>query len=413
MRASSPPLRIAVIGGSLTGCTAAIELARGGFDVTLFERSGEELKDRGAGIGVPPSVVETYIARGLLPQEVPYFPAGNFVRRWRTPDTLDYGKLAWRQPTSLCLLNWGMLYRELRRRVPDGVYRTGHRVIGMQQEREGVTLTIAGYGEQHFDLVVCADGYASLGRRVLYPDIEVGYAGYVLWRGNLDESRLAEPAVLESGIHAVGYAGGHGVFYFVPGADGSTAPGNRLVNWGMYVPVPDLESFMVDKTGRVHEGSLPPGAMALTTEAELKTAAGDRLPRFYAGIAQAAVDTYAYAIGDCQVPSYARGRICLAGDAGSFARPHTGTGAFKGVNDAIALREALTSGRALGVALDDWGRERAEANNKLVQFGNQLGQALVKEIPDWSCMDEAAMERWFNAIVTINTEVFTDARRAG
>ena len=32
MRASSPPLRIAVIGGSLTGCTAAIELARGGFD---------------------------------------------------------------------------------------------------------------------------------------------------------------------------------------------------------------------------------------------------------------------------------------------------------------------------------------------------------------------------------------------
>ena len=413
MRAPSSSLRIAVVGGSLTGCTAAIELARGGFQVTLFERSGEELKDRGAGIGVPPSVVETYIERDLLPQEVPYFPAGNFVRRWRTPETADYGHLAWRQPTSLCLLNWGMLYRELRQRVPEGVYRTGHRVIGMRQDGDGVMLAIAGHGEQHFDLVVCADGYASLGRRVLYPDIDVGYAGYVLWRGNLDESRLAEPEVLESGIHAVGYAGGHGVFYFVPGADGSTAPGRRLVNWGMYVPVPDLESFMVDKTGRVHEGSLPPGAMALTTEAELKTAAADRLPRFYAGIAQAAVDTYAYALGDCQVPNYAQGRICLAGDAGSFARPHTGTGAFKGVNDAIALREALTSGRALDAALDDWGRARAEANNKLVQFGNQLGQALVQEIPDWSRMDEPAMERWFNGIVTINTEVFTDARRAG
>lgn len=408
---SRPSLRIAVVGGSLTGCTAAIELARGGFEVTLFERSGEELKDRGAGIGVPPSVVDTYIARDLLPRDVPYFPAGHFVRRWRTADAPDHGHLAWKQPTSLCLLNWGMLYRELRRRVPEGVYRSGHRVLALRSEGDGVNVVIAGQGEQRFDVVVCADGYASLGRRVLYPDIDVGYAGYVLWRGNLDEAKLAEPEILEEGIHAVGYPGGHGVFYYVPGPDGSTAPGRRLVNWGMYVPVPDLASFMVDKTGRAHEGSLPPGAMAIATEAELKAGAQARLPTFYAGIAAAATDTYAYAIGDCQVPHYAHGRICLAGDAGSFARPHTGTGAFKGVNDAIALREALTApGRSVEEALDIWGRERAVANNQLVQFGNQLGQALVKEIPDWSTMDVPAMERWFNGIVTINTEVFATSR---
>ena len=52
--------RVGIVGGSIAGCTAAIELVRLGCEVTLFERTGEELKDRGAGIGVPPSVIDTF-----------------------------------------------------------------------------------------------------------------------------------------------------------------------------------------------------------------------------------------------------------------------------------------------------------------------------------------------------------------
>ena len=43
-----PPLRVAVIGGSITGCTAAIELTRAGCEVVLFERSGGPRRCRGA-----------------------------------------------------------------------------------------------------------------------------------------------------------------------------------------------------------------------------------------------------------------------------------------------------------------------------------------------------------------------------
>ena len=70
-----------------------------------------------------------------------------------------------------------------------------------------------------------------------FPIVTLRYAGYVLWRGFLLEEELEESQPLASGVRCLGYPGGHGIFYFVPGLDGATAPGQRLVNWGMYVPV--------------------------------------------------------------------------------------------------------------------------------------------------------------------------------
>ena len=400
-------LDIAVIGGSIAGCTAAIELARQGCKVTLFERSGEELKDRGAGLGVPASVIATFITRDLIDADLPYFPAPAFLRICRTAQEPRYGRLAWAQPATLAALNWGGLFRNLRKRVPAGVYRTRQQVIALAQSHDDkVTLSFADGKRAAFDLVVCADGYASLGRQTLFPDIALNYAGYVLWRGHIPEAALSASPPLEVGIRCVGYDGGHGIFYFVPGANDSVALGERLVNWGVYVAVPPqaLAAFMTDKTGHVHQGSLPPGMMPLATEHRLKDQLSRVMPEFYAEILTRSPDTFAYAIYDCEVPAYRRGRICLIGDAGAFARPHSGAGALKGINDAIALGEALNGKLALDPALAAWDLERTAANNQLVRFGNQLGQAFVTEIPDWSEMDVAAMETWFNAVVTIRSD---------
>jgi 2,6-dihydroxypyridine 3-monooxygenase len=46
--------RVAVVGGSLGGLTSALLLRDAGFDVTIYERSGAELEQRGAGIGFLP-----------------------------------------------------------------------------------------------------------------------------------------------------------------------------------------------------------------------------------------------------------------------------------------------------------------------------------------------------------------------
>ncbi len=400
-------LDIAIIGGSIAGCTAAIELARLGARVTLFERSGEELKDRGAGLGIPASVFDTFIARDLVDADLPYFPAPAFLRICRTAKESRYGRLAWAQPATLAALNWGGLYRNLRKRVPEGVYRTRQQVVAIEQVNdEAVRLRFADGGDAQFALVVCADGYASLGRQTLFPQVALNYAGYVLWRGQLPETALSASPPLEVGIRCVGYDGGHGIFYFVPGANDSVAVGERLVNWGVYVAVPSaaLAAFMTDKGGRVHQGSLPPGMMPLSTEHDLKERVMPVMPDYYKEILQRSIDTFAYAIYDCQVPAYRRGRVCLAGDAGAFARPHSGAGALKGINDAIALGEALRRAETVEAALSAWDVERTAANNQLVRYGNQLGAAFVTAIPDWSEMDVPAMEAWFNSVVTIKSD---------
>ena len=407
-------LKVGIVGGSIAGCTTAIELDRLGCDVTLYERTGEELKDRGAGIGVPPSVIDTFIRRDLVDADIPYFSSQVFTRLWRTDQEQRYGYLAWDQPASLALLNWGGLYRNLRKRVPDHVYRTEQRVVALHDhggERVGVELANGTIPE--FDLVICADGYTSLGRRTLFPEVNIQYAGYVLWRGFLLEKELTETKPLESGIRCLGYPGGHGIFYFVPGPDGSVAQGKRLVNWGVYVPVAGdmLADFLTDKAGLRHEGSLSPGAMPLSTEKSLKEKAYERMPDYYAEITDMSPDTFAYAIYDCQVPAYRKGRICLVGDAGAFARPHSAAGALKGINDATALGDALKTHSSLEDALTHWNATQTETDNNLVRFGNQLGRALVKEIPDWSKMDATRMEEWFASIVTIQTEVLSTKKR--
>jgi 2-polyprenyl-6-methoxyphenol hydroxylase-like FAD-dependent oxidoreductase len=402
---------VAVVGGSIAGCAVAVELARAGCAVTLFERSGEELKDRGAGIAVPTAVIETLIARDLVDADIARFPVPAFLRVSRTLDEPAYGRLAWAQPAALFALNWGSLYRNLRRRVPDAVYHTRCPVTAVGNRDDGRAWVVLADGRQHdFDLVVCADGYASLGRRLLFPQATMAYAGYVLWRGALAESALHESAPLERGVHALGYAGGHGIFYFVPGPGDVVERGRRLVNWGMYhrVPAADLAAFMTATDGTVHEGSLPPGAMPGATERALKALATSRLPNYYDAIVQRSEGTFAYAIYDCSVPAYRQGRICLAGDAGAFARPHSGAGALKGMHDAIALGEAVAGASggadALEIALTAWDSARTAENNRLVAFGQQLGRAFVDEIPDWSAMDAAAMEAWYEAAVTIPSD---------
>jgi 2-polyprenyl-6-methoxyphenol hydroxylase-like FAD-dependent oxidoreductase len=245
-------LKVGIVGGSIAGCTAAIELSRAGCDVTLFERTGDELKDRGAGIGIPSAILETLIQRDLVDADTSYFASRGFTRLWRTPRQRRYGYLAWDQPADLALLNWGVLYQNLRKRVPNSVYKAQHRVVDLYTEQQNrVCLKLADGTVRGFDLVVCADGYTSIGRRILFPEAAIEYAGYVLWRGLLNERDLPETQPLQTGVHSPGYPGGHGIFYFVPGPDGSVTPGTRVVNWGMYVPVSEsqLGEFLRTRKG--------------------------------------------------------------------------------------------------------------------------------------------------------------------
>jgi 2-polyprenyl-6-methoxyphenol hydroxylase-like FAD-dependent oxidoreductase len=98
---------------------------------------------------------------------------------------------------------------------------------------------------------------------------------------------------------------------------------------------------------------------------------------------------------DMVAPSYAEGRLVLLGDAASVARPHTGSGAIKALQDATVLSRTLAEADTLEAALRAYDGERAPVGRAVVRLGRSLGLAQVEQTPDWSAMDQRAMEEWW------------------
>ncbi len=402
-------LKIGIVGGSIAGCAAAIEMSRAGHDVSVFERSLGELIGRGAGIGTPASMVRSLIKRDLLDADFPYFSLSEMPFAGRTTADDRLGHTAWVMPISLALLNWGDLHRNLRRRVDDNLYHQGTAVTGaMMTGKESVQLQFDDGETATFDLAIFADGYRSLGRQLLFPQVELSYRGYVLWRGVLEEKELDDSAPLETAVPRLTYKGlsGHLILYFVPGRDGSVAKGERRVNWAAYIPVSaeELPGFLVDREGQQRTSSIPPGSMRPEEEERLKHLMQNHLPTYYSGIINASRNTFAQPIYTVDVPAYYQGRICLMGDAGALAQPFTGSGVFKGVHNAIDLAAALNSHDRIEDALAEWNSAQTQTGRRLVVLGEQMERAFIWESPDFSQLDEAETAAWWQKTVTFPKE---------
>lgn len=407
MNAAAPHagrLRIGIVGGSISGCAAAIALARAGHDVSVFERSRGALVGRGAGISMPVPTFRSLVASGMLDSEFPHLlptstplvaPVGAGA-----PDE-RHGRTALAPARDAIAMHWGDLWQALRRRVPDASYHQGYTVQDARMtSEETVSLSFADGSMQAFELVLFADGFQSLGRRLLFPDAEAHYCGYVGWRGLLEERHLGERAPLEGTLTKVVYRGmpGHLVVFFVPGPTGSVAGGERIVNWVAYVAVPadELPEFLTDRSGQRHAYSLPPGSMRSEEERRLAALVTAQLPPYYAEIVSATRDTFAQPIYIAEPPAYHRGRICLIGDAGAVAPPPTASGVYRGMTNALDLTAALGTGDDLDAALGTWDAQQTATGRRFTTWGKQLERALIWETPDLPRMDAAAIEEWWN-----------------
>ena len=401
-RETARNLRVGIVGGSIAGCVTAIELARIGADVTVFERS-RHLADRGAGIGLALSLIETLKARDLVDAHISHIPV--FKRRFVVrcdQESSHLGRTVWEQSFASASTNWDVLYGQLRQRLPDASFRQGCEVVSViQQADDAVSLAFDDGSSLPFELVICADGYDSLGRRTLFPAHEPQYVGYIIWRGLIPEKLVADIAPFEGVRVFTVYEGGHASFYLVPGRNGELEIGSRRLNWGIYGKVTDedLQRILTDAEGTVHGGSLPPGAVSEAQVAYVHDLASTHFPSFAAQVVRATDKPFVQSIWEARVPAYHRGRICLIGDASTLARPHTGAGSVKAMTDALALSKALATQASVEAALQLWDDEQCAAGNQLVSLGQALGEALVTHVPDWSAMNPATMERWYAGVI--------------
>jgi 2-polyprenyl-6-methoxyphenol hydroxylase-like FAD-dependent oxidoreductase len=89
---------------------------------------------------------------------------------------------------------WGTIYRPLRAVFPSALYHAGKAVERVEQNGTKVTAIFADGTRAHGDLLIAADGIYSTVRKQILPDIAPTQAGYIAWRGILDERDLPEEA---------------------------------------------------------------------------------------------------------------------------------------------------------------------------------------------------------------------------
>jgi 2-polyprenyl-6-methoxyphenol hydroxylase-like FAD-dependent oxidoreductase len=247
--------RALIIGGSLGGLFAGLLLRRAGWDVTVFERSSGDLASRGVGVGTHVELFEIMRRLGIAVDE-------SIGVATKSRICLDRdGAIIARLPFEKILSSWALIYRALRRQLPDACYWPGMQLVDIARHAGGVTAFFADGTRVAGDLLVGADGLHSTVRALTFAGYAPSYAGYVAWRGAIDEQAVP-PAARE-------LRESYGFFltpremvlsYLQPGADDDHRPGRRRLNWLCYHPVhaTALPDLCTDAIGRQHGTAIPP-----------------------------------------------------------------------------------------------------------------------------------------------------------
>ncbi len=397
-------MKIGIVGGSIAGCSAAILLSKEGQEVTVFERSDKTLVGRGGGIGTTPSLMEQIRNDGLIQGKFSHFQINKMPFVGKSKDFEPYGKTAWAMPMNFQVFQWNELWKKLRSNVPNNHYRAGIKVVDAQSTTYGVELTDQFGKAEPFDLVLFADGYNSLGRRLMFPEKQLIYRGYVLWRGLLAESEMSTEGTLRDEILRLSYSGipGHNVVYYIPDKNGSIEQGKRILNWAAYIAVSEatLDDIMTDKKGKIQNGTLPPGMLSKSVENRLKQFLNKHIPSYYAEMVNKTNNSYIQVIYTMDLDHYYQDRMCLIGDAGIVVQPFTGSGVFKGYNNVKDLIICLKEKDSLEEALSSWNIKQLQTGKRLLALGEQMEKAYIWDQLDFSKVDEKTVKSWWKASIT-------------
>ena len=332
------------------------------------------MNTRGAGIVVQGELVQLLDTYGAPP-----LPTTSCrVRRYLDPQ----GGNGQVQSMPQAFTSWEAIYETLRVAFPKERYHMGATLVGVNDPGDGqaVSAEIEGHDHIKTDLLVCADGAQSPTRRRLLPDVQSIYAGYVAWRGTLDEADAPKELVRffeDAFTFSESRSGGHILTYFIPGAGADTTLGRRRLNWVWYVAADqdELGPLLIDRDSRQHHASLPQGGIPQTTVQALVDRARHEVHPKLAELVAATPDPFVQTIVDVAVPRTVFGRVCLLGDAAFVVRPHTAGATAKAARDATVLATALKRARQnVDAGLRSFEDTQLEYGRDLVGYGMALGQ---------------------------------------
>lgn len=369
---TNQPLKIGIIGGSLGGLFAGIALNASGHDVHIFEKTTEKLKDRGAGIVLQHELMDFLTGYKIASVEEISVP----IHQRRYID--KNGKTVHSDNTLQEMTAWGTIYHKLSNFFPAARYHYGCKLTSFNQQKNKVNAVFENGRSDSFDLLIGADGTNSSVRRMLFPEVRHEYAGYLGWRGVLNEDELAPDVLREFTGHFTFYnmPNSHILCYLIPGNNDEITPGKRRLNWVWYwnvSPGDEVKALLTDVNNRYRPGFVPEGFVKPHFITKQKNIAEQVMPPIFKKLVLSTKQPFIQPINDLSVTRMYKDNICLIGDAAFTPRPHTAASTAKAVSNAIKLTTAINHFGNVREALSMWEKSELQLGNYLRMLGIRLG----------------------------------------
>ncbi|QDL93954.1 flavin-dependent oxidoreductase (plasmid) [Paroceanicella profunda] len=368
-------MKVIIAGAGIGGLTTALMLHARGIKAEIYE-AAPEVREVGVGINTLPHAIRELAEIGLLPaldavgmrtRELIYLTRqGQEV--WREKRGMDAGHVVPQFSIHRGRLQKVIHDAVIERLGPDAV-RTGCRLSGFVQNEGGVTAhftdTVEGASglTARGDVLICADGIHSVGRRSFYPNEGApSWTGVVMWRGAAEW-----PVWLDGRTMAIGGGmGGKFVLYPIAPAEGD----RQLMNWVVNIRMKDPE-----------QSPPPPDNWSRPARLEqvLPYAKRFSVPGFdIEGLVRASPQIFEYPMADRDpLPRWTFGRVTLLGDAAHPMYPVGSNGASQAILDARCLADSLAKAEHPRAGLWAYEKERLPKTAEVVMLNRKGGPERV------------------------------------
>jgi 2-polyprenyl-6-methoxyphenol hydroxylase-like FAD-dependent oxidoreductase len=346
--------KVAIVGSGVAGLAAAIQLAKAGVEVDLFEAK-PELSALGSGISLQGNALRVFDALGAWDdiRAAGYAFEGLNLRApgpgapivAQLPDVKTGGP---DYPSAM-----GMPRAELARILLEHAQRAGanvqfgRKVSAIEQDADGVELFVDDASAGRYDLVIGADGLNSTVRELIGIQQKPEPTGMGIWRSFVSRPAEVERSELYYGgpVYIAGYT--------PTGEDSMYAFLVEKAQDRFGVSDEDASRIMIEES-RAYDGPWN------DIRADLENGAHANYTWFTKHIVE---------------EPWNRGRVVIIGDAAHSCPPTIAQGAAQGLEDALVLTELLVQSDALDQNLwDTFHARRLPRAKAVVEASVQLGQ---------------------------------------
>ena len=344
--------RVLIIGGGFSGMSAAIALRNNGVDVDLVEID-PGWRNYGAGISLAPATLRTFRHLGILDAFLEHGSATDNVEL-RLPHgpvvaTLPTPRLAGPDVPGGGAIMRPALARILAEatRAAGATVHLGCTFTAIQQDDDGVEVTLTDGRGGRYDLVIGADGLHSQTRAAVFPDApHPRYTGQAVWRAVLP--RVPEITTVTMWV------------------------GQRMkpgVN-----PVSRAEMYMFITEPRPTNQHVETDDLVAQMRALLADFPDPLLQQLREQIGSESQIVFRPIESLLMPQPWFRGRVVLIGDTVHATTPHLASGACIGMEDALVLAEELDRVEDVDSALRAFQHRRWDRCRMVVDNSARLGE---------------------------------------